>query len=101
ERIFVRVEPIMDNEENVQGVIYLEASLENEYGQFQDVNEIIFKGSIIALIVSVILGILVARAITKPIVEMRRHALTLSSGYFTQKVQVYGTYGISQLVVTF
>ena len=101
ERIFVRVEPIMDNEENVQGVIYLEASLENVYGQLQDVNEIIFKGSIIALIVSVILGILVARAITKPIVEMRRQALTMARGDFTQKVQVYGTDEISQLAVTF
>src|SRR5690625_4208220 len=101
ERIFVRVEPIMDNEENVQGVIYLEASLENVYGQLQDVNEIIFKGSIIALIVSIVLGILVARAITKPIVEMRRQAQTMARGDFSQKVNVYGTDEISQLAVTF
>ena len=101
ERIFVRVEPILDREQNVLGVIYLETSLENVYGQLQDINEIFLKGSIIALVVSVILGILVARAITKPIVEMRRQAQTMARGDFTQKVQVYGNDEISQLAVTF
>lgn len=101
ERIFVRVVPITDRDENVQGVIYLETSLENVYGQLQDINEIFFKGSVIALVVSVILGILVARAITKPIIEMRRQAQTMARGDFTQKVQVYGTDEISQLAVTF
>ena len=101
ERIFVRVEPILDREQNVQGVIYLETSLENVYGQLADINEIFLKGSVIALIVSVLIGILVARAITKPIVEMRRQAQTMARGDFTQKVQVYGNDEISQLAVTF
>jgi len=101
ERIFVRVEPIHDEDENVQGVIYLETSLEGVYRQLQKINEIFFKGSIIALIVSVVLGILVARAITKPIVEMRRQAQTMARGDFSQKVKVYGTDEISQLAVTF
>jgi len=101
ERIFVRVEPILDREQNVLGVIYLETSLENVYGQLQDINEIFLKGSVIALVVSVILGILVARAITKPIVEMRRQAQTMARGDFTQKVQVYGNDEIRQLAVTF
>ncbi|MBO1004144.1 cell wall metabolism sensor histidine kinase WalK [Pseudogracilibacillus auburnensis] len=101
ERMFVRVEPIEDIEGNVQGVIYLETSLEGVYGQLQKINEIFFKGSIIALVVSVILGILVARAITKPIVEMRRQAQTMARGDFSQKVKVYGTDEISQLAVTF
>src|SRR5699024_1892376 len=101
ERIFVRVEPIMDPDDNVQGVIYLEASLEGVYGQLQDINEIFFKGSLIALVVSVVLGILVARAITRPILEMRRQAQTMARGDFSQKVQVYGNDEISQLAVTF
>src|SRR5699024_10994685 len=62
DRILVRVEPIVDANNNVQGVIYLETSLESVYGQLQKINEIFFKGSVIALIVSVLLGILVARA---------------------------------------
>lgn len=101
ERIFVRVEPIVDRDDHVQGIIYLETSLEGVYGQLQEINEIFYKGSIIALLVSVVLGIFVARAITKPIVEMRRQALTMARGDFSQKVQVYGNDEISQLAVTF
>ncbi len=101
ERIFVRIEPIHDQDNTVQGVIYLETSLENVYGQLQKINEIFFKGSLIALFVSMGLGILVARAITKPIVEMRRQAQTMARGDFSQKVNVYGSDEISQLAVTF
>lgn len=101
ERVFIRVEPIHDADENVQGVIYLSTSLEGVYGQLQKINEIFLKGSVIAFIVSAILGILVARAITKPIVEMRRQAQTMARGDFSQKVNVYGNDEISQLAVTF
>src|SRR5699024_2228097 len=73
ERICVRVEPIIVNEHgeesddgDVQGAIYLETSLEGVYSQLADINDIFLKGSGIALIVSILLGILVARAITKP-----------------------------------
>src|SRR5699024_11377378 len=104
ERIFVRVEPIVVNEHgeesddgDVQGAIYLETSLEGVYRQLADINDIFLKGSGIALIVSILLGILVARAITKPIVEMRRQAQTMARGDFSQKVKVYGKDEISQL----
>lgn len=108
ERIFVRVEPIVVNEHgeedddgDVQGAIYLETSLEGVYSQLAGINDIFLKGSGIALIVSILLGILVARAITKPIVEMRRQAQTMARGDFSQKVKVYGKDEISQLAVTF
>src|SRR5699024_9465673 len=101
ERVLVRVEPVVDDNNNVQGVIYLETSLESVYGQLQKINEIFLKGSVIALIVCVLLGILVARAITKLILEMRQQAQTMARGDFSQKVEVYGTDEISQLAVTF
>lgn len=101
ERIFVRVEPLFEKNGTVLGVIYLETSLEVVYGQLQNINEIFLKGSIIALLVSGLIGILVARAITKPILEMRRQAQTMARGDFSQKVNVYGTDEISQLAVTF
>src|SRR5699024_6452695 len=101
ERIFVRVEPIHDEDENVQGVIYLETSLEGVYRQLQKINEIVFKDSIIAMIVLVVLSILVARAIIKAIVEMRTQAQTMARGDFSQSVNVYGTVQVSHLEVTF
>ncbi len=101
DRILVRIEPIINKEREVTGVIYLETSLENVYGQLANINDIFFKGSIIALVISVLIGILVARAITKPIIEMRRQAQKMARGDFSQKVNVYGSDEISQLAVTF
>lgn len=103
ERIFVRVEPIMSTEEEgtVLGAVYIESSLESVYTQLSGINEIFYKGSLIAMIVSIILGIFVARAITRPIVEMRKQAQTMARGDFSQKVNVYGQDEISQLAITF
>lgn len=102
-RVFVKTVSLYDEKDpdNIIGVIYYEASLESVYAQIQNINEIFLKGSILALVVSALLGILVARTITKPIKEMRRQAQTVSRGDFTQKVNVYGTDEIGQLAVTF
>lgn len=100
-RFFIKAEPIYDDEENVIGAIYIESSLEGVYGQLQNINEIFLKGSILAITVSALLGILVARTITKPIAEMRRQAQTMARGDFTQKVNVYGGDEIGQLAETF
>lgn len=100
-RLFVKAIPIKDGHGNVLGAIYLEASLEGTYNQLQDINEIFFKASILAIFVSAILGILVARTITKPIKEMRRQAQMIAKGDFSQKVNVYGTDEIGQLAVSF
>lgn len=101
ERTFVRVEPIYNKDSNVDGVIYLETSLEGVYGQISKINEIFLRGSLIALVISVILGVFMARAFTKPVVEMRKQAQTMARGDFSQKVKVYGNDEISQLAVTF
>src|SRR5699024_10009254 len=60
-RFFIKAEPIYDQDGNVTGAIYIEASLEGVYGQLQNINEIFLKGSILAISVSALLGILVAR----------------------------------------
>lgn len=100
-RTFIKADPIFDSENNVVGVIYLEASKEGVYKQLQNINQIFFQGSTLTIIISIVLGIFVARAITKPIIEMRRQAQTMAKGDFTQKVNVYGTDEISQLAETF
>src|SRR5690625_996636 len=102
-RVFVKTVSLYDKEDenNIIGVIYYEASLEGVYGQIQNINEIFFKGSVLAMVVSAILGILVARTITKPIKEMRRQAQTMAKGDFSQKVNVYSSDEIGQLAVTF
>ncbi|TXL63368.1 cell wall metabolism sensor histidine kinase WalK [Cerasibacillus terrae] len=100
-RVFVKAVPIYGEDNQVVGAIYIESSMEGVYSQLQNINEIFFKGSVLAIAVSAFLGILVARTITKPIKEMRRQAQTIARGDFTQKVNVYGTDEIGQLAVSF
>ncbi|WP_026908444.1 cell wall metabolism sensor histidine kinase WalK [Paucisalibacillus globulus] len=100
-RIYRQATPLFDEEENVVGVIYVVAPYEHIYDQLQDILRIFINGSILAIIVVAVLGILVARAITKPIMEMRKQAQIMGKGDFTQKVNVYGTDEIGQLAIAF
>lgn len=101
EYVYVRVDPILDNENNVVGAIYLESSLEGVYKQLDEINKIFLQGALLAVAISAIIGVLVARSITKPIKEMRRQAQAMAKGDFTQKVNVYGKDEIGQLSEAF
>ena len=90
----------LDNTE-VKGSLYIESSIEAVYEQLSDINKIFANGTILAISVSALLGILVARTITKPITEMRRQAKIMATGDFSQKVNVYGPDEIGQLASTF
>lgn len=101
ETVYVRVDPIVDNEGTVVGAIYLESSLEGVYNQLEEINMLFIQGALLALTISVIIGVLVARSITKPIKEMRKQAQIMAKGDFTQKVNVYGKDEIGQLSEAF
>lgn len=100
DRRLIRIVPLYDDNEPL-GAIYLEASMEEVFDQVDNINGIFLNGTLIAIFVSAMVGILVARAITKPITEMRRQATIMSQGDFSQKVNVYGTDEIGQLAITF
>lgn len=99
--LYIQSTPLVNHNGNVVGVIYLEAPYQNIYDQLEKINQIFYNGTMIAIVVSAILGILVARAITKPIMEMRRQAQIMGKGDFTQKVNVYGADEIGQLAIAF
>ncbi|WP_066195470.1 MULTISPECIES: cell wall metabolism sensor histidine kinase WalK [Gracilibacillus] len=100
DRVFVRALPITDGDVSV-GAIYVEASVEEVYDQLREINQIFLNGTILAVVVSIIIGILVARSITKPITEMRKQAMGMARGDFSRKVNVYGQDEIGQLASTF
>lgn len=101
ERVYVQALPLYDKEGTVVGIIYAKAPIQTVYDQLNEINDIFIQGSILAIGVSAFLGILVARTITKPIMEMRRQAQIMAKGDFTQKVNVYGKDEIGQLAETF
>jgi two-component system, OmpR family, sensor histidine kinase VicK len=99
-RVWVLSTPVESNSE-ILGAVYLIADMENVFEQMDDINEIFMTGTAIALAITAVLGILLARTITKPMIDMRKHAVAMSRGNFTRKVRVYGDDEIGQLAVTF
>jgi two-component system, OmpR family, sensor histidine kinase VicK len=100
DRVWVLTSPIMTSEE-VIGAIYLVAKIENVYNQMNEINKIFTNGTVIALAITAILGVLLAQTITRPISDMRKHALAMAKGNFSRKVKVYGYDEIGQLAMTF
>lgn len=99
-RIWVLSSPIKSTG-GVKGSIYLVAKVENVFTQMQEINDIFISGTVIALAITAILGILLAQTVAKPISDMRKHALAMARGNFTRKVKVYGYDEIGQLAITF
>jgi two-component system, OmpR family, sensor histidine kinase VicK len=90
-----------NGEEELLGIIYVRKSIEDVYTQLKSTNIIFLQATFIALIFAVILGILIARAITKPIKEMQKQARVMATGDFSKRVNVYGEDEIGQLARTF
>ncbi|MER2029389.1 MAG: cell wall metabolism sensor histidine kinase WalK, partial [Solibacillus sp.] len=104
QRIWILAVPIMDNvgsKEDLKGVIYVQSNIEKVYEQLNEINRIFAAGIAVSLAITIILGILVARTITRPISDMRKQAQAMSKGNYARKVRVYGTDEIGQLAIAF
>ncbi|HYK74235.1 MAG TPA: cell wall metabolism sensor histidine kinase WalK [Pseudoneobacillus sp.] len=99
-RTWVLARPIKSNRE-VIGSIYLVAKIENVFTQMKTINNILATGTAIALVITAILGVLLAQTITRPISDMKKQALAMAKGNFSRKVKVYGYDEIGQLAITF
>ncbi|WP_100332668.1 cell wall metabolism sensor histidine kinase WalK [Bacillus xiapuensis] len=99
-RIWAYTSPIISNRE-VIGAVYLVGKVESVFGQMDEINQILFSATALALGLTAILGVLLARTITRPISDMRRQAVALGKGNFSRKVKVYGRDEIGELAVTF
>lgn len=103
-RVWVLATPIFDEigpNGEVIGSIYIESNIEKVFEQMSDINGIFAVGTAISLAITIILGILIAKTITKPILDMRRQAQAMSRGNFSRKVRVYGNDEIGQLAIAF
>ncbi|MEK4496408.1 cell wall metabolism sensor histidine kinase WalK [Ureibacillus sp. FSL W8-0352] len=103
-RVWVIATPILNTvgpNSEVIGAIYIESNIEKVYDQMDDINQIFAVGTAISLVITVVLGILIARTITRPIMDMRKQAQAMSRGNFSRKVRVYGNDEIGQLAIAF
>ena len=66
-----------------------------------EINSIFISGTAIAMLITALLGILLARTITRPLSDMRKQAIAMAKGNFSRKVRVYGQDEIGQLAYSF
>lgn len=99
-RVWVIAKPIQSKGKTI-GVIYVKSNIETVFEQMATINKILAVGTAIALLVTIVLGVFIAKTITKPISDMRRQAVAMAKGNFSRKVKVYGNDEIGQLAVSF
>ncbi|MDT8862803.1 cell wall metabolism sensor histidine kinase WalK [Alkalihalobacillus sp. MEB130] len=99
-RMRVLAVPIKSDDGPV-GALYIEASMEDIYDQIRQINSILLSGTFIALVISSVLVILVARTITGPIMDMRKQTMRMGRGDFSRQVKVYSEDEIGQLATSF
>ncbi|MDN4494128.1 cell wall metabolism sensor histidine kinase WalK [Ureibacillus aquaedulcis] len=103
-RVWVLAAPIKDSvgpDSKVIGALYIKSDIESVFEQMEDINQIFAIGIGMSLTVTVLLGILFAKTITRPILDMRRQAQAMSRGNYSRKVRVYGDDEIGQLALSF
>jgi len=81
----------------VIGAVYMVASMEDMYATLNRINRILFSGTVIALALTALLGILLAHTITAPIKEITKQAKAMAGGDFNRRVKVLGQDEIGQL----
>lgn len=101
DRVWKSTQPIMAEDGEILGTLYMEADIENVYDQMEEINSILAGGTAIALVITAVLGVLVAQTISRPISDMRRQAQAMAKGNFSRKVRVYGEDEIGQLARAF
>jgi two-component system sensor histidine kinase VicK len=94
--------PVTYNDnDKVVGAVYMVASMDSLYDTVNRVNQIFFSGTLIALGLTGILGILLAHTITSPIQGLTRQAAAVADGKFDLQVPVLGDDEIGRLSLAF
>jgi len=86
---------------NIKGYIYLVNNIGYIYDTVKESKDIMTKATIIALTLTIFLGLILSTSITGPIKALTAKAKQMSQGDFDQKVDVKSNDEIGQLGITF
>lgn len=92
--------PVTYNDK-VVGVVHIVASLSEVYDTLNRVNQIFFSGTLIAIALTGVLGVILAHTITNPIHALKKQAELVAEGRFDGKAPVLGDDEIGQLSYAF
>lgn len=79
------------------GVVYIRANLASVYDSISKVTAIYLVAAVIAIAMGLVLSIVISRAITVPITEMKEQTQRIARGDYSGQVQVYGNDELGQL----
>lgn len=91
-----------DNADKSRGfIIYLRASLADIDSNMNRVKIIFFNATLIALLVTIVLGYLISFSITVPINDLKDKAVKMSDGDFSQRAEIKSSDEIGELAGAF
>ena len=93
--------PVFTGVGKVKGVIYMTSDLQNIYATVNESKKILTNATMIALLITVVLGFLIASSITEPIRDVTKKAEEMAMGDFDQFVEVKSDDEIGQLANMF
>lgn len=85
------------NNSELVGVVYMRSSLDSVYQNINQITLIYVSAAFVAIILGLVMAIIISRAITRPIDEMKKQTLRIARGDYSGHVQVYGTDELGQL----
>ncbi len=100
ERRYYMAYPI-ENDQRTVGVIYLSGSLKMVDDTLNEVKTILLSGVALALVISFLLGIVLTRTITIPIMEVTDQAHEMAGGDYSRQIAVHTSDEIGELGETF
>ncbi len=78
----------MFNQGRFVGVVEYVVPVQDTYNTVRQVTTIFYTGSALVLLITIVLGIILSRAITRPILDVTGQARTMAGGDFTKRVVV-------------
>ena len=89
-----------DSSGTLLGAVSIESNIESVYKQISQITWIFINSSLIAVVLSLVLANMVARAITAPIKEMKSQTLAIANGDFSGKLKARGNDELGQLALS-
>ena len=93
--------PVKNQQGDITGIIYLTYSLESVYETVDNSKVMLTRATMLALLITIVIGFFIATSITKPIKDVTLKAKEMSKGNFDQFVEVKSTDEIGQLGMMF
>ena len=99
-RYYTVVIPLIHGQNgSTAGVIYIRASLNPVYKTINSITIIYLLAALITILIGLLVAIVISRAITQPIDEMKKQTLQIAHGDYSGHVHVYGQDELGQLAM--